>query len=153
MLFSGAVDIDFADLCEKKTRAPTIPIRSNVTAASAVQRARARPFRTISSFFGIWRLPISSEQKLTIPIRTPCFTSTSPRSCSTVANDRIAQDLRPRVSNQDVTGVAAVHHPLRDVDAGAGNVGALIDIDYFVHRPAVNAHSQLECWDDFSAPG
>ncbi len=41
---------------------------------------------------------------------------------------------------KDVPGVAAIHHPLRHVDAGPGDVGAPAHIGHFAHRPAVNAH-------------
>jgi hypothetical protein len=43
--------------------------------------------------------------------------------------------------NQNVTSVAAVHHALRDVDAGTGNVCLLVEISDDIHRPTVNAHA------------
>ena len=43
-------------------------------------------------------------------------------------------------ANENVTGIAAIHHPLRDVDAGAGDVFALVHIGDVMHRTAVNAH-------------
>ena len=45
--------------------------------------------------------------------------------------------------NQDVTGVATIHHALRDVDAGTGNVRPLVYVDNLAHRSTVNSHSQL----------
>ena len=38
-------------------------------------------------------------------------------------------------------GVAAIHHSLRDVDPGAGDVGLLVQISDFIDRPAVNSHA------------
>ena len=43
---------------------------------------------------------------------------------------------------QDVSGIAAIHHPLRDVHSGAGNIRPLIHVDHPADRPAVNAHAQ-----------
>ena len=43
---------------------------------------------------------------------------------------------------QDVPGVAAIHHPLRQVDPGARDVGAIVDVDHFVDRAAVDSHPQ-----------
>ena len=37
-------------------------------------------------------------------------------------------------------GVAAIHHPLRHVDPGPGEVGAPAHVGHFAYRPAVNAH-------------
>ena len=39
-----------------------------------------------------------------------------------------------------MTGIAAIHHPLRHVDAGPGNGGLSVQIGDFIHRAAVNAH-------------
>src|SRR5262249_41806330 len=40
--------------------------------------------------------------------------------------------------NENVTGVATIHHALRDVDAGTGDVPLLTQVSHFLHRPAVN---------------
>ena len=50
------------------------------------------------------------------------------------------------LGKKDVTGIAAIHHPLRNVDPGAGNVLALVHIDHVMHRPAVNTHSHRQTW-------
>ena len=43
-----------------------------------------------------------------------------------VAHRRILfQIIRHMLRDQDVPRIAAIHHPLRDVDAGAGNVRLL----------------------------
>ena len=46
--------------------------------------------------------------------------------------------------DEDVTGITTIHHPLRHVDPGAGNVLALVHIDHFVDRSAVDPHSQRD---------
>ena len=43
---------------------------------------------------------------------------------------------------QNVAGVATIHHPLGQVDAGPGDIAAIVDITNFIDRPAVNAHAQ-----------
>ena len=45
---------------------------------------------------------------------------------------------------EDVTGIATIHHPLRRVDAGAGNIRPSAYIYDPADRPAVHAHAQLE---------
>src|SRR5207248_11785997 len=45
-----------------------------------------------------------------------------------------------------VAGVAAIHHPLRHVNAYASNVTLIIYIADWIHRAAVNPHSQLQLW-------
>ncbi len=42
---------------------------------------------------------------------------------------------------ENVTGITAIHHPLRDVDAGAGDVLALVHIGHVMDRAAVNSHA------------
>src|SRR5439155_16587281 len=44
--------------------------------------------------------------------------------------------------HQDVTGIATIHHPLRDVDSGSGNIGATTYVHYTTDRPAMNSHAQ-----------
>ena len=57
--------------------------------------------------------------------------------------------------NEDVTGIAAIHDALGDVDPGAGNVRLLVQIGDFVNRTTVDAHAHpnlgmtLECLGDF----
>ena len=44
------------------------------------------------------------------------------------------------LGEQNVSGIATIHHPLRDVDARAGDVGLLVQVSDFVNRAAVNSH-------------
>ena len=45
---------------------------------------------------------------------------------------------------QNVSGVAAIHDPLRDIDASAGDVCLFVKIGDFVDRAAVNSHAHLK---------
>ena len=56
------------------------------------------------------------------------------------------------LGKQDVSGIAAIHHPLRHVDAGAGDVGSLIDIDDLIDRAAVDSHAKLNRGMTFQRP-
>ena len=44
--------------------------------------------------------------------------------------------------DEDVTGITTIHHSLRQVDPGAGNVLPLVYVSHFADRTAVNPHSQ-----------
>ena len=44
---------------------------------------------------------------------------------------------------KDVTGVAAIHYALRQVNAGAGDIGVPVEIDYLAYRAAMDSHSYL----------
>ena len=48
--------------------------------------------------------------------------------------------------------VAAIHHPLCDVDPGAGNIGLFAQVGDFVHRPAVNSHPNAKFGMTFEFP-
>ena len=64
------------------------------------------------------------------------------------------QIIRNMFGEQDVTGIAAIHHALSHVDPTAGDVGAPANIGYFADRPAMNSHAHgnvgmgLECLRD-----
>src|SRR5262245_43244271 len=45
---------------------------------------------------------------------------------------------------QNVSGIATVHDPLCDIDAGAGHVRFSSCVDDSTHGPTVYAHSQLK---------
>src|SRR5438874_8565642 len=42
--------------------------------------------------------------------------------------------------DENVTGIPAIHHPLRDVDASPGNICLFVQVSDFIYRAAVNAH-------------
>src|SRR5438046_6855368 len=50
------------------------------------------------------------------------------------------QIIRYMLGEKNVAGVAAIHYPLRHVDAGPGDVGAPAHVGHLAHRSAVNAH-------------
>jgi hypothetical protein len=45
--------------------------------------------------------------------------------------------------DKDVSGISANHHPLRNVEAGAGEIGPTIYINHPAYRTAVHAHPKL----------
>ena len=47
------------------------------------------------------------------------------------------------LGQQDVSAVPTIHHPLRDVDASAGDVRPFVHVGHFVHWAAMNAHADL----------
>ena len=57
----------------------------------------------------------------------------------TVLREVLGDSLRKK----NVPGIAAIHHPLRDIDSSAGNVGLIVHIGDAIDRPAVNSHAQL----------
>ena len=44
---------------------------------------------------------------------------------------------------KNVSSVAAIHHPLRHVDSGTGEIGMTVDIDHAADWAAVHSHSKL----------
>src|SRR6266480_3059550 len=45
---------------------------------------------------------------------------------------------------QNVAGIAAIHHPLRHVDPGTGEIGPFVYINKTADWPAVNSHPKLQ---------
>ena len=43
-----------------------------------------------------------------------------------------------------MSGIAAIHQTLSDVDAGAGNVDLFVQIAHFIDGAAVNSHSNVK---------
>lgn len=56
----------------------------------------------------------------------------------------LRQILRQMVRKQNVTGVAAIHDTLHDIDSGACDIGAIVHVGYLVDRTTVNAHSKVD---------
>src|SRR6476469_3580185 len=50
------------------------------------------------------------------------------------------------LGDKNVSGVSAIHDPLRHVDAGTGEIGMAIHIYHPADRTAVHAHSNLQAW-------
>lgn len=62
------------------------------------------------------------------------------------------QIIREPFRQQDVTGVTAIGHALRDVDAGAGDIPLLAEVSHLFNRPAMDAHpnAQLRVFVQFA---
>jgi hypothetical protein len=43
-----------------------------------------------------------------------------------------------------MSGITAIHHPLRHVDSYAGDIAPIVHIGDFIYRPAIDAHSKME---------
>jgi len=56
----------------------------------------------------------------------------------------LVQDTCNRARYQNVAGVAAVHHALRDVDAAPCHIERGVDVLNAVNRPGMDAHPQLD---------
>ena len=52
----------------------------------------------------------------------------------------LRQIIREAFAHQNVTCVAAIHHPTRDIDSYSGNVFARVSIPDILHRPTVDSH-------------
>jgi hypothetical protein len=57
---------------------------------------------------------------------------------------RVRQVFGDPFRKEDVACIAAIHHPLRDVNSSACNVRSIIYIPNFIDRPAVNPHPKLQ---------
>jgi hypothetical protein len=55
-----------------------------------------------------------------------------------------AEKARMHLRHQDVPGIAAIHHPLREIDSRAGDVIATVDICDAKDRAAVQADAQTK---------
>jgi hypothetical protein len=47
------------------------------------------------------------------------------------------------LGEENVPGIAAIHHTLRHVEARTREIGSTIYIDHPAHRPAVHTHPKL----------
>jgi len=56
----------------------------------------------------------------------------------------LRQITREAFAHQNVTRVAAIHHPTRDIDSYPGNVFARVSIPYVLYRTTVDSHSYRE---------
>ena len=52
---------------------------------------------------------------------------------------------------QNVTGIAAIHHPLRHIKTGTGKIGLTVHIDHTADRAAVHSHSKFYLWVFFES--
>ena len=56
----------------------------------------------------------------------------------------LLQVFRHMSREKNVTGIAAIHDPLRHVDARPGDIGPTAHIRHVAYRPAVNAHPHCD---------
>ncbi len=66
---------------------------------------------------------------------------------------RMDQIIGHMLGEENVASVAAIHHALRHVDAGPGDVGAPAHVGHLAHRSAVNAHAHRKFRVFLSPPG
>src|ERR1700751_2442791 len=55
----------------------------------------------------------------------------------------LCKKVGSRLGHQDVPGIPAIHHPLSNVDAAAGNLTVRLDFRHPVHMSGENAHAQV----------
>src|SRR5438093_13405333 len=48
--------------------------------------------------------------------------------------------------NQNVTGIAAIHYTLRNVDSRPGNIRSIVEVSTHVNRSAVDSHPKSQLW-------
>src|SRR5205814_5361012 len=58
----------------------------------------------------------------------------------------LCEIVRNAFTNENVASISAVHHSLRDIDADAGNVFALVCVLHVMDRAAVDTHSHRQTW-------
>src|SRR6266700_3329743 len=56
------------------------------------------------------------------------------------------------LGEQNMTGITAIHHSLRDVDPGSGDISLFVEISDFIDRAAVNAHPHPQFGMTFELP-
>ena len=55
-------------------------------------------------------------------------------------------------AHQNVTGVAAIHHPTRDINSYSGNVVAGISVPDVLHRSTVDPYPYRQAWLSAKSP-
>src|SRR5436190_24287057 len=58
----------------------------------------------------------------------------------------LLQVFREVFGKQDMSGIAARHDPLRDINSSSGEIGLIVHISHGIDRAAVDAHTQLQAW-------
>ena len=129
MLFSTAVASERAGALRKKERTrsgkrghhqqPDRHCRPTHMGAMSLNRLQLARQLRIADFIGVKVSKADAHAVLHFAL---------PRSCRSGATARIVPDLPPHVGEKNVAGIATIHHPLRDVDARAGNVGLLVQV-------------------------
>src|SRR6516165_1142958 len=58
----------------------------------------------------------------------------------------VSQVFREVFGEQNMTGIATTHDPLRHVNSSPGEIGLIVNIRDRIDWAAVNAHAQFELW-------
>ena len=58
----------------------------------------------------------------------------------------LCEIVRHAFTNEDVTGISAIHHSLRDIDSYTGNIVALVCVLDVMDRAAVDSHPYRQTW-------
>src|SRR6476646_7682048 len=53
----------------------------------------------------------------------------------------LSQIVSRSLRKENVTGLTAIHHPLREVNAGAGDIDLVVDIHHPADGPTMNSHA------------
>ena len=72
--------------------------------------------------------------------RTPCFTSQLPMSCKWAPLAILFKVVGHMLGQKNVSGIAAIHHSLGQVDSRARYVRPFVHVDNTTDRPAVDSH-------------
>src|SRR6266480_4378585 len=56
----------------------------------------------------------------------------------------VLQVFRNALREKNVPRIAAIHHPLRDVNSSSSNIGSIVNVSNLVDRATVNANPQLQ---------
>src|SRR5436190_14812092 len=112
--------------------------------------ARRNRCRLFLCFFKLLR-PLWISNLIVVEIYDRYFLAVFYFTCAKIVQKRtplrvLLQVLGDMFRKQNVSGIAAIHYSLRDIDAGAGDVRLLVQIADLVNRTAVNPHPDAKFW-------
>src|SRR6476646_3933434 len=56
----------------------------------------------------------------------------------------LSQIVRRSLRKENVTGLTAIHHPLREVNTGASDIDLIVDIHHPADGPTMNSHANAK---------
>ena len=145
MLFSGAATAERIGFRETIRNAATTAARSRRAAAISAQRIRLRVLLERAELF--WQMRIANSIAVEIDhLKTHAVFHLAVAEVVQVRPPMtvLLQVFRHMSREKNVTGIAAIHDPLRHVDARPGDVGPPAHIGHFAYRPAVDAHPHCD---------
>ena len=126
MLFSATASVDRVGLRETKMKAATIDRNHEQRDAASAQRTRRDVSSAPETFSAAADCRLHPSRGWSTPTRTTVFH---------FAGAKIMQERTPlfvffqvfgdMFGKKNVPGVAAIHHPLRHVETGAGQIGPI----------------------------